>query len=785
MAVNFEIGRRNKSIQSLPQALLSLMGSNTKLTQGWIESVSNIINNLQSKQKVGYPILNEEIQEKMESICSGDGEIETSASKIEEELSSLNAHLNELMVLRRDALNEYLDLKGNIRVFCRIRPFLPQETFGFQKSIFDLDFSNVLLRVAETKCKKYNFDKVFHPNSTQEDVFSEIEPVIKSALDGYNVCIFAYGQTGTGKTYTMEGNSYNPGMVPRGIKSMFDQAEGRSCEFIFTFSMLEIYIGNLRDLLASGTKRSNFQKPPSLLIKTDSEGDIDIENLVAIQVNNFDQVKKLYDIGTRFRSTGSTMANSTSSRSHCLIRITLTSIGARERRREKNKVWMVDLGGSERLLKTQATGKRLEEGKAINLSLSALADVIDALQTRKAHVPFRNSKLTQVLRDSLGSDSKTLMLVHVSPNEDDLCETICTFGFAMRVRSIQFEKEEEPLEVRAKKEQSIAELQQKMNQLEKESQELHVKIKMLNGKLLELKGVEISDVESNISSSCDEAIGISQNLPKTSSRIPRQPSFMRPTVCSQRKTGISQQIALINRRKKPPVPRKKRPASVYAESIIYPVKDFTCKSDCDSECSISTSDYEVKQVIFLEEENTLRDSNIVEEKGIERWLNVQVAETSSIYNQWNKRVMSVPVWNNNDVNENSGDIIEKPSEKKDMDFQEEKFKQTINNKMCFEENYMETVFPQPINTKYDLGENSNLDSVTNMNATDICDEYQEAILSEERRDTKVEMKEINLENEIGKYKILRLFQTIWASAILGSGIRSVGIEHDFYTALIL
>ncbi|KAJ1689320.1 hypothetical protein LUZ63_013475 [Rhynchospora breviuscula] len=167
MSVNFEISKRYKSIQSLPQALVSLMGSNTKLTPGWIESVSNIINNLQSKQRACYPILNEETDEKIESICSGDGEIETTASKMEEELSSLNAHLNQVMVQRRDALNEYLDLKGNIRVFCRIRPFLPEETFGFQKSIFDLDSSNVLLRIAETKYKKYNFDKVFHPNSTQ------------------------------------------------------------------------------------------------------------------------------------------------------------------------------------------------------------------------------------------------------------------------------------------------------------------------------------------------------------------------------------------------------------------------------------------------------------------------------------------------------------------------------------------------------------------------------------------------------------------------------------------
>ncbi|KAF3326989.1 kinesin KP1 isoform X2 [Carex littledalei] len=746
MDANFEIHTRNKSIQCLPQALLSLIGSKNNLTPCWVESVSDIINDLQSAQKVGYPILKEEIQEKMERLSSVDGEVEASVSKIEDELSSLNAQLDELMVQRRDVLNEYLDLKGNIRVFCRIRPFLPLESFPFQKSIFDLDSSNVFMRIAETKCKKYNFDKVFPPSSTQEEVFSEIEPVIKSALDGYNVCIFAYGQTGTGKTYTMDGKPHNPGMVPRGIKSMFNQAEERNCEFIFTFSMLEIYMGNLKDLLAPA-KKSNFQKPPCLKIKTDSDGDIDVENMVAIQVNNFDQVKKLYDIGTRLRSTGSTMANSTSSRSHCLIRITLTSIGARERIREKNKLWMVDLGGSERLLKTQASGKRLEEGKAINLSLSALADVIDALQTKKAHVPFRNSKLTQVLRDSLGSDSKTLMLVHASPNENDLCETICTFGFAMRVRSIRFEKEEEPIEVRAKKEQSIADVEQEMKQLEKESQELQMKIKVLNEKLQELKGVQISDADSNFSYTCSEGIGISQNFTKTSSRVP---GFMKPTACSQRKTE-SHQTSLNKRRKKPPVPSKKRPASVYAESLIYPVKEFTCKSDCASECSISTLEYEVKQVIFPEEEKSPRNGNSVEEKETERLLSVQVVELSSNYNQWNKRVMSIPIesWNKNNVDDISKDVIEKSDEKEDMEFQEEKSKQGINNKACCEENDINITSPVPVNSKYYQEENSDEESGTNMSVIEMFLEYEEEMLPGERKDTEVEMEETKLENEIG------------------------------------
>lgn len=304
--------------------------------------------------------------------------------------------------------------------------------------------------------------------------------------------------------------------------------------------------------------------------------------------------------------------------------------------------------------------------------------------------------------------------------------------------------------MRAKKEQSIAELEQEMKQLEKEAQELQIKIKNLNGKLQELKGVQISDADSNFSyTSNDEAIGISQTFTKTSSRIP---SFMRPTVCSQRKKGISHQMSLPNRRKKPPLPATKRPASVYAESVISPVKDFTCKSDCDSECSISISEYEVKQVIFPEEEKLLRNRNSVEEKGIERWLNVHASEVSGIYNQWTKRVMSIPVqsWSKNDVDENSNDTIEKSNEKQDMDFESEKCKQGINNNnACFEENNMDVTLPVPVNTKYHQKENSDKENGIDTSVTEIFLEYKEEMLQRERKDTEVEMKETKLDTEIG------------------------------------
>ncbi|KAE9462345.1 hypothetical protein C3L33_05729, partial [Rhododendron williamsianum] len=308
--------------------------------------------------------------------------------KIQDELAALNANICQLNIQRRQVLNDFLDLKGNIRVFCRVRPITMGDNCYLLRPVVSLDSSRLALNFAKNKSKIYSFDKVFHPSSSQDEVFEEVEPVIKSALDGYNACIFAYGQTGTGKTFTMEGTADHPGVIPRAMEALFKQAADSNHPFLFSFSMLEIYMGYLKDLLVPRTTKATEHMPP------------------------------------------------------CMTRILMTCFDANTRRRITNKIWMVDLGGSERVLKTKAMGRRFEEGKAINLSLSALGDVINALHRKNSHIPYRNSKLTQVLKDSLGEDSKTLMLVHVSPKEEDLCETMCSLNFATRARSIHLGNEE-------------------------------------------------------------------------------------------------------------------------------------------------------------------------------------------------------------------------------------------------------------------------------------------------------------------------------------------------------
>ncbi|RWR97275.1 hypothetical protein CKAN_02669800 [Cinnamomum micranthum f. kanehirae] len=248
-----------------------------------------------------------------------------------------------------------------------------------------------------------------------EEVFEEVVPILRSALDGHNVCIFAYGQTGTGKTFTMEGTNDQPGIVPRAIQELFRQAsQDTSASFTFSMSMLEVYMGSLRDLLS--------QKPPAriaLNIQTGSNGSVEIERLTDVVVADFAQANRWYSKGRRARSTSWTSVNEASSRSHCLTRITIARAGDTEvGKPEPSKLWMVDLGGSERLLKTGATGQTMDEGKAINLSLSALGDVIAALKRKR-------------------DGSKALMVVHISPSEDDAGETTCSLNFAKRARAIE------------------------------------------------------------------------------------------------------------------------------------------------------------------------------------------------------------------------------------------------------------------------------------------------------------------------------------------------------------
>ncbi|KAI3688349.1 hypothetical protein L1987_82061 [Smallanthus sonchifolius] len=608
-----------KSFRSLSETIHSLLGFKNETNSTWANTVCDIIKSLPST--ADYE------NDYDDSAHGHDHDLdEVIISKIHGELAILNEEVCRLNAQRRQVLNEFLQLKGNIRVFCRIRPTVNGEKFSHQRPVVPADSSGILVNFSEKKRKLYNFDMVLHPGSTQDEVFSEIEPVIKSALDGYNVCILAYGQTGTGKTFTMEGNPDCPGVVPRTIEALFKQAADSNHTYLFSFSMLEIYLGQLKDLLIPHARKANDPMPTCLSIQTDPNGGIVIDNLVAIQVSNLNHAISLYRLGSQLRSTASTNSNKISSRSHCMIRMSMTCSDATERRKITNKIWMVDLGGSERVLKTKALGRRFEEGKAINLSLSALGDVINALQRKNSHIPYRNSKLTQVLKDSLGEDSKTLMLIHVSPKEEDLCETVCSLNFALRLRNIHLGKTE-PNEARVMREEAMTNLQHEMQEIENNRDRFMKEIKKLNQKLDSLTKTSADSTEK-----LDGLLSSSLKVPQDSDKITvtpqssKIPRFMKPTICSTRKSGTGNQ----NLYKKDirPARRKQLPLS-RAESVSFPLKNMT-KSYLGSSISRASC------LVGLNEIQTGTDDDIdfssVNESEANHWVSLHE----------NKRVLSNP-----------------------------------------------------------------------------------------------------------------------------------------------
>lgn len=403
------------------------------------------------------------------------GELGHSISNLEGEIAGLKQKERLLDKKRREALNKILDIKGSIRVFCRVRPFLLSDRRRIHEPI-SIGLEKVVVKSVGIR-KEYRYDKVFHQAATQEDVFVEVEPILRSALDGHNVCILAYGQTGTGKTFTMDGTNNQAGIIPRAIEELFRQASLDNSSITFSMSMLEVYMGNLRDLLAPKVaSRTHEVAAKCLNIQTDPKGMVEVEGLTQVQIPDTAKAKWWYAKGRRARSTSWTNVNETSSRSHCLMRITISRHGDDSKAKAQvSKLWMVDLGGSERLLKTGATGQTLDEGRSINLSLSALGDVIAALRRKRGHVPYRNSKLTQILKDSLGHSSKVLMLVHISPCEEDVGETICSLSFANRARAIETYRDLTE-DINMQRQKRILELEVEMREAEEECQKVRYQV---------------------------------------------------------------------------------------------------------------------------------------------------------------------------------------------------------------------------------------------------------------------------------------------------------------------
>lgn len=347
--------------------------------------------------------------------------------------------------LRKKLHNTILELKGNIRVFCRVRPLLYEDGVVTEAKVVSYPTTTETLGrgidlLQHGQKHSFTYDKVFMPDASQDEVFVEISQLVQSALDGYKVCIFAYGQTGSGKTYTMMGTPGSPdqkGLIPRSLEQIFDTRQAlqpQGWKYEMQVSMLEIYNETIRDLLS--TNRSDVPGK-QYIIKHDSSGNTHVSDLTVIDVRSSKEVSFLLDRAAQSRSVGKTQMNEQSSRSHFVFTLRISGINESTEQQVQGILNLIDLAGSERLSKSGSTGDRLKETQAINKSLSSLSDVIFALAKKEEHVPFRNSKLTYLLQPCLGGDSKTLMVVNVSPDPSSVGESLCSLRFAARVNACE------------------------------------------------------------------------------------------------------------------------------------------------------------------------------------------------------------------------------------------------------------------------------------------------------------------------------------------------------------
>ncbi|KAK9881340.1 hypothetical protein WA026_015467 [Henosepilachna vigintioctopunctata] len=427
-----ELERRNRDdelkIESLTKSTEELVKSKEELEKNY----QSVISDADSIRKE-FDILNE----KYEDCCQ-----KLKETTLEKE--NLKKEVFDAEKLRRKLHNSIQDIKGNIRVFCRLRPpITEQESLCMNEFKFMTDKT---LEISKSRGSivpagntrgpeklEFSFDKVFDQCTLQEEVFEELSQLIQSALDGYNVCVFAYGQTGSGKTYTMQGgiDLREYGMIPRSVNLIFDtkeQMEKKGWSYKINASFLEIYNENLKDLL-------DMKSGKTLEIRFNEGKGTTVSNLTILEISSADELLEIMVKAQENRATAVTNFNEHSSRSHAVTKICIEATYQESKASYIGSVTLVDLAGSESA--KFSSDDRLTETKNINKSLSSLGTVLMALHKNDSHVPFRNSKLTYLLQSSLGGNCKCLMIVNISPNEHCYNETVNTLRFASKVKEVK------------------------------------------------------------------------------------------------------------------------------------------------------------------------------------------------------------------------------------------------------------------------------------------------------------------------------------------------------------
>ncbi|XP_061250410.1 kinesin-like protein KIF7 isoform X4 [Bos indicus] len=335
-----------------------------------------------------------------------------------------------------------------VRVALRVRPLLRKELLHGHQSCLTVEPGRS--RVTLGRDRHFGFHVVLDEDAGQEAVYQAcVQPLLEAFFEGFNVTVFAYGQTGSGKTYTMGEASVaslhedEQGIIPRAMAEAFkliDENDLLDC--LVHVSYLEVYKEEFRDLLEVGTASRDIQ------LREDDRGNVVLCGVKEVDVEGLDEVLSLLEMGNAARHTGATHLNRLSSRSHTIFTVTLEQRGRAPSRLPRpaagqllvSKFHFVDLAGSERVLKTGSTGERLKESIQINSSLLALGNVISALgdpQRRGSHIPYRDSKITRILKDSLGGNAKTMMIACISPSSSDFDETLNTLNYASRAQNIR------------------------------------------------------------------------------------------------------------------------------------------------------------------------------------------------------------------------------------------------------------------------------------------------------------------------------------------------------------
>ncbi|XP_029543497.1 kinesin-like protein KIF3B [Oncorhynchus nerka] len=331
-----------------------------------------------------------------------------------------------------------------VKVVVRCRPFNRREETMDNDNILEVNtkLGQITLRnpraSPEEPMKSFTFDAVYDSESKQSDIYDDtVRPLVDSVLQGFNGTILAYGQTGTGKTFTMLGmpTDNERGIIPNSFNHIFTQiSRSQNQQYLVRASYLEIYREEVRDLLC----KDNNKK---LDLKENPDSGVYVKDLSSVVSKNVTELEHVMNIGDQSRSVGFTNMNERSSRSHAIFMITVecSEKGADgEDHIRVGKLNMVDLAGSERQRKTGANGERLKEATKINLSLSALGNVISALVDGKStHIPYRDSKLTRLLQDSLGGNAKTVMVATLGPASKNYEESLTTLRYADRAKNIK------------------------------------------------------------------------------------------------------------------------------------------------------------------------------------------------------------------------------------------------------------------------------------------------------------------------------------------------------------